>query len=68
MNFVSYLANNLRRLGIINCLEILLHGTVIIPLLVKKIGVSPIYSILLQDIHSGLLGQIDREHEKISLA
>lgn len=53
---ISYLANNLRWLGVIDGFEILLHGAIVIPFLVHKVTVLTVDHILLLRIHPGLLG------------
>lgn len=60
------LANNLRRLRIINCTKVLLHGCVVIPTLIQKIAVFAIDGILLQRIDANLLSKVDSQDVEVA--
>ena len=62
-----YLSNDLRRLGVVDSLEILLHGRIIVLLLVEEVAVFAIDHVLLRGINSEFLCEVDGEHKKIAL-
>lgn len=64
---IPYLSDDLRGFGIINCFQILLHGTIVICLLIQKIPVLSKDHILLVRIHAGLLRQIDSRYKEVPL-
>jgi hypothetical protein len=54
----SYLSYDLGRLSIVDCAEILLHGSVVVLLLVQIVSVLSVYYVLLRDICSEFLSEI----------
>ena len=51
----SYLSNDLRWFSIVDCLQILLHSTIVIRFLVQKVAILAVYHVLLLGIHPRLL-------------
>ena len=63
----SYLSNDLRWFSIVDCLQILLHSTIVIRFLVQKVAILAVYHVLLLGIHPRLLSQRDGIFEKVPL-
>lgn len=61
------LSNDLRRLGVINRAQILLHSRVIVPTLIQKVAVLAVDGILLKRIDANLLRKIDRQYVEVAL-
>jgi hypothetical protein len=62
-----YLSNNLGWFSVVNRFQILLHSTIILPLLIQEVSILSEYDVLLVCVHTGLLGYIDGIDKKISL-
>jgi len=62
-----YLSNNLGWFSVVNRFQILLHSTIILPLLIQEVSILSEYDVLLVRVHTGLLGYIDGIDKKISL-
>lgn len=63
----SYLTNDLRWLCVVDRLQVLLHGTIVLSLLIQMVSILPENNILLLRFHARLLRQIDGKGEEIPL-
>ena len=63
----THLPYDLRWLCVVNCLQVLLHRSIIVPFFVQVISISPQDDVALRSINADLLGQVDRQNIKISL-
>lgn len=66
-NRFTYLAYDLGRFSVVNCFQVLLHSTIVVGLLIKKVAVFAKYHILPRSIHSRLLCQANGRYEQVSL-
>lgn len=63
----TYLSYHLGRLSVINCFQILLHGTIIVLPLVLIVSIFSEDDILLLYIHTRFLGQIYCSNKHVAL-
>jgi hypothetical protein len=63
----DYLSDDLRRLGVVDRLQVLLHCGVIVLFGVEVVAEFPQYNILLRSVQTSFLRQVDCQHIEVAL-